>query len=275
MASTSLAETLLFAKQDLIRATSLRKCLVFFSLSSLILIHFRSSFPPQGSGILYTLWDYFLPAYQCPRQMTRVGTMGDGGKYVCGMKTISKKPHCVVYSVGINGESSFEAEILQTSKCEVWGYDFSVDKFGPEIENDPELKPRAHFFPYMLTGFDDHKAKTPMWTLPSLMKQNGHDFIDILKIDIEGSEFQVLADLVETYKDRPLPFGQLQLEIHAWSKPFHEVYQWFEMLENAGLRPFMAEPNLVYLNLYRGHAPDLSEYAFLNIKGDHDVIRDD
>ena len=50
----------------------------------------------------YTLiGDYFLPAYQCPHRVKRVGTMGDGGKYVCGLERVAaKKKPCVIYSVG-------------------------------------------------------------------------------------------------------------------------------------------------------------------------------
>lgn len=39
----------------------------------------------------------------------------------------------------------------------------------------------------------------------------------------------------------PLPFGQLLLEIHAWNQRFEDFFHWFEQLENAGLRSFMAE----------------------------------
>lgn len=225
---------------------------------------------------MYTLWDFFLPAFRCPHKVKRVGTLGDGGKYVCGLEKVAEQRKCVIYSVGINGESSFEAELLQSTKCDIWGYDYSVKEFGPEIENSPELKSRAHFHPYALGGKDDHGpgANPPFYTLPTLMQMNGHEFIDILKIDIEGFEFSLLTDLIKAYKGKPLPFGQLQLEIHAWGKSFVEVLSFWRDMEEAGLRPFWTEPNLVYLNLYRGHAPDLSEYSFINIKGNHAIIRD-
>jgi len=225
---------------------------------------------------MHTLWDFFLPAFRCPYKVQRVGTLGDGGKWVCGLDKVAQHRKCVVYSVGVNGESSFEAELLESTNCEVWGYDFSVDKFGPEIDNSPKLKARSHFFAYALSGEDNHGPGQypPFYTLSTLMKMNGHDFIDVLKIDIEGYEFAVLASLVKEYEGRPLPFGQLQLEVHAWNKPFHEILTWWEALEAAGLRPFFIEPNLVYLNLYRGHAPDLTEYAFINIHGNHAIVSD-
>lgn len=107
---------------------------------------------------------------------------------------------------------------------------------------DPELKARSHFHAFALGGKDDFGPgkNPPFYTLQTLMKLNGHGFIDVLKvidcsqaplsrlyhsltsrrlqIDIEGAEFDVLTELLKEYKDRPLPFGQLQLEIHAWKK---------------------------------------------------------
>ena len=71
----------------------------------------------------------------------------------------------------------------------------------------------------------------------------GHTHIDILKIDIESWEFATMTTLLNTYikSGEPLPFGQLQLEIHIWHKTFAEYLTWWEILEKAGLRPFWTE----------------------------------
>ncbi|KAI0047900.1 hypothetical protein FA95DRAFT_1518257 [Auriscalpium vulgare] len=240
---------------------------------------------PEGYH-LYTLWDFFLPAFPCPHRVERIGTMGDGGKWVCGMERIEKKDKCVIYSFGVNGESSFEADLLKRNPgCEVWGYDYSVNAFGPEIDQVPELKQRSHFFAWALGGEDKHGANDEIkfYTLQSLMKLNGHDFIDILKIDIEGAEFDSMTALVNSYKtsnpfgETLLPFGQLQLEIHAREghEDFPYFVNWWRELEAAGLRPFWTEPNLVYINLVRGVKPELAEYSFMNIRGNHALISDD
>ena len=44
------------------------------------------------------LRDFFTPAFQCPHQVERVGTLGDGGKWVCGLDRVAKQKHCVIYS---------------------------------------------------------------------------------------------------------------------------------------------------------------------------------
>jgi hypothetical protein len=155
-------------------------------------------------------------------------------------------------------------------------------KFGPEIEKVPSLQRRSHFKPYALGGVDAHGPtdNPPYYTLATLMAQNNHTFIDILKIDIEGGEFEALEALIDAYPSASssswfsdksqqgragggLPFGQLQLEVHvrdnmAWTY-FPKFLLWWEKLEKAGLRPFWTEPNLVYVNLVRGVRPDLAE----------------
>ncbi|KAG9086154.1 hypothetical protein FS749_003876, partial [Ceratobasidium sp. UAMH 11750] len=156
----------------------------------------------------------------------------------------------------------------------VFGFDFSVTKFGPEVENYQSIRGRTHFYAYGISGDDKHDASPPMWTLQTLMLKHGHTFIDILKVDIEGSEFEALSSMVKYYKERgrPLPFGQLQLEIHADKINFPKFLKWWEDLEEAGLRPFWTEPNLLYTNWFRNE-PSFTEYSFLNVAGNHDIIR--
>ncbi|KJA26572.1 hypothetical protein HYPSUDRAFT_63847 [Hypholoma sublateritium FD-334 SS-4] len=218
----------------------------------------------------YTVWDFFPAAYNCPHEVERLGALGDGGKWVCGLSRVAQKADCVVYSFGINLESSFEAEILAgTAHCAVYGYDFSVKSFGPEIP--PAQVHRTHFHAVGLAGEDKGgEGDDPkMYTLETLMRQNGHAHIDILKIDIEGWEFETLTTLLRPYAQsgRALPFGQLQLEIHIWDKTFAGFLEWWEMLEAAGLRPFWTEVRLFFYYV-------LSPYSFLNVRGNNIFISD-
>ncbi len=89
----------------------------------------------------------------------------------------------------------------------------------------------------------------------------GHTFIDILKIDIEGGEFDALTPFIAAHAEGILPVGQLQLEIHARDghERFDYFVKWWASLEEAGLRPFWTEPNMVYINIVRGALPELAE----------------
>ncbi|KAI9452236.1 hypothetical protein BJY52DRAFT_947626 [Lactarius psammicola] len=57
--------------------------------------------PYPTHGELYTIWDFFIPAFQCPHRVQRVGTLGDGGKWVCGLDRVAKQDKCVIYSFGL------------------------------------------------------------------------------------------------------------------------------------------------------------------------------
>ena len=145
-------------------------------------------------------------------------------------------------------------------------------QFGPEIELESDLKHRAHFFPYALGPKDafsaDEDPKT--YNLRTLMEQNNHGFIDVLKIDIEGNEFDSLEVFVDSFHGGPLPFGQLQIELHPLEESdwqdFPKFLKWWEKLEEAGLRPFFSEPNLPDVNIHvdiKGRArPRLVEVCF-------------
>lgn len=44
--------------------------------------------------------DFFLPSFRCPHRVERIGIMGDGGKWVCGLERIAPKRECNIYSFG-------------------------------------------------------------------------------------------------------------------------------------------------------------------------------
>ncbi|KAI5989787.1 methyltransferase domain-containing protein [Pisolithus orientalis] len=233
-------------------------------------------FPPdKDPWPAYTTWSFFPPAFDCPHEMERIGALGDGGKWTCGLSRLERKPDCIIYTFGMYYETSFEAEMLErTQHCQVWGYDYRSNSFGSSKLNNY----RAHFFPYGLAHVDAHSPhdEQKLYTLKTLMEMNKHTHIDILKVDVEGWEFEVLAQILQPYitSGEPLPFGQLLIEIHTWEKKFEEFLSWWEALEAAGLRPFMTEVNLVYQNYNRGKSTDLAEYSFINVKGSNIFISD-
>ncbi|KAL4078085.1 methyltransferase domain-containing protein [Scleroderma citrinum] len=233
-------------------------------------------FPPdKDPWPAYTVWSFFPPSFDCPHETERIGALGDGGKWTCGVSRLEHKPDCIVYTFGMYYETSFEAEMVErTRHCQVWGYDYRSTSFGSHKLNNY----RAHFFPYGLANVDAHGPhdEHKLYTLKTLMETNKHSYIDVLKIDLEGWEFEVLSQIIQPYiaSGEPLPFGQLLIEIHTWEKKFEDFLTWWELLEAAGLRPFMTEVNLVYQNYNRGKSTDLAEFSFINIKGNNIFISD-
>lgn len=236
----------------------------------------------------YTLWDFFPPTYTCPHDIQRIGRLGDGGKWVCGMSRYERlsgsdltdpEDGTVVYSFGINGESSFEAEFLErVPSARIWGYDFSVDGWGAQIP--PSAKHRTFFKKIGLGSQDDTERSPPFFTLPSLMAQNNHKYIDILKIDVEGSEYVALDAMMNAFEgqgDGVLPIGQVMIELHLnggeKGVDFEKFGKWWERLEKMGMRPSWLEINLLAVTLSKGKSdPRCAEYVWVNARDKKNVL---
>ncbi|KAI0742234.1 methyltransferase domain-containing protein [Daedaleopsis nitida] len=261
-------------------------------------------FPPnQDPWPPYTVWDFFPPVYSCPHEVDRLGALADGGKWMCGISRIQDKPDCVIYSFGIDSSYSFEATLLQSTRfCQVWIYD-STKGDGAQEYIPRALRDRAHFGKLALGSSDRHGDgdHPKMWTLKSIMAENGHSHIEFLRLDIEGWEWETFRRIIEDFttegaapptgakfvtgadeasgwsmaeRDGILPFGQLQIELHVWKQRFEDFLQWWELLETSGLRPFHCEINVVYANYNRHSGVELAEYSFLNVRGNNAYIKD-
>jgi len=231
----------------------------------------------QNDGWFYTLWDFFIPQFSCPFPVRRIGTLGDGGKFVCGVERVLHRPDCVIYSLGVNDESSFEAALLsRSSTCRMYGYDFSVKSWANQVSSHPEWSDRVEFKPWKIMPDDNHNRNPEEHTIQSLFDTNGHKFVDILKVDIEGAEYTAMESLIRAYKEKnlPLPFGQLLIELHVWGEwdNFEKFKGWWELLEEAGLRPFWTEPNIPHAAFV--HPPNVAEWSFINTRGQHALISD-
>ncbi|KAJ7472759.1 methyltransferase domain-containing protein [Mycena latifolia] len=222
---------------------------------------------PHSFQQFYVLWDFFIPAFTCPSQCT----LADGGKWVCGLeRVLHNRPNCVVYSLGYQtpSYSSFEQEMLERSPgCRVYGFDANA------TSPDPQLTSRVHFNQFSVSDLRAERYRS----LQGVMSNYGHDFIDILKIDLEGSEFATLVSMIADAREKPLPFGQLLLEVHiGWSEDMTTVdhfANWFARLERAGLRPYYFEVSMMDVNTLRAE-PAVAYWSFMNIRGRHALVDD-
>lgn len=246
----------------------------------------------------YTLWDFFPPTWTCPHDVQRVGRLGDGGKWVCGLSRYEAMPvpqswnakppsggqeGVVVYSFGINEESSFEAELLErVPAARIWGYDFSVDGWGPQIP--VAFRSRTFFGKLGIGRIDEPSTSPPFFTLQSLMASNNHTYIDILKIDVEGSEYTAFDAIMDYFSkawkgsgDALLPIGQIMIEIHVGEdRPeinFGRFRSWWERLESMGMRPTWMEMNLMAVTIPQHRTdPRCTEYVLVNAKDERNLL---
>jgi len=137
----------------------------------------------------------------------------------------------VIYSGGVGSDISFEHELVKKFDCAVVLFDPSPT--GIKTMALPENKiPQFRHFPLALAAHagkltmappldpqgdswfaqDEGSAKieVPCTDLQSLMAQNGHQHIDLLKLDIEASEYEVIDDLLQ----RRIPIRQICVEFH-------------------------------------------------------------
>jgi hypothetical protein len=181
--------------------------------------------------------------------MRRYGGDGDGGKILCSLDSLATKTGCVVYSLGSANNYKFEEAILKETPCHVHTFDCTVD--------GRSINPSRHTFHKWCIG-----TKNGYRTWCNITESLGHTHVDILKMDIEGFEYSVLAGL-HTSDELPL---QISMEFHT---RLHDV--------NAALPATAAGLALVFMHLaelgYGAYsqevnpmAPDwCSEFSFIRI----------
>lgn len=199
------------------------------------------------------IWDWFSPDYNCPT-MERIGRVGDGGKWICGVDVLREREKCVVYSYGVNKDLSFELELIGRTGCEVHGFDPTVGGVPPDCKGNPHIT----FHKQALGPVSEPSDMFMMVeTLMDTMKRQGHSFVDVLKVDIEGSEWDTFRAMLP---ERALPFGQLLIELHF--RDVSEVFEFFENMDTHGFRIFMRETN--HNPCAAGKLPIAVEFSLIN-----------
>jgi FkbM family methyltransferase len=138
----------------------------------------------------------------------------------------------VVYSGGVGGDISFELDLVRRIGLSIVIFDPSPIALETirQHASDPEMQ-RIEFNPVGLAaeskslrfeasnvpgewqiaaGENLGSREIRCTTIPSEMERHGHKKIDLLKLDIEGFEYQVLKNCLENHLD----IGQICVEFH-------------------------------------------------------------
>ena len=152
------------------------------------------------------------PSHTCPT--LRIGT--DYGGWVFNHTLVKKDS--IVYSFGIGEDASWDLGMIKRFGVTIHGFDptpksirwvkaqnmpaeFVMHDFGL-APKDGELVFHAPINPnHVSLSVVERETQTerivlPVRELAGIMKELGHDHIDILKMDIEGSEYEVIEDLL-------------------------------------------------------------------------------
>lgn len=184
---------------------------------------------------------------------------GYGAWWICKAQLENVKPS--VISIGIGEDTSFDQQMVEKYGAYVYGFDptpksriyvdsqrgawkdgFHFEAFGVGIA-DGEAKlvlpeNSKHVSGRVGEGCNTcERVKITLKTLQSLVKLTGGSKVDILKMDVEGMEYQVLDSLENTSCD-DLPFGQLLVEYHDLEKHTRDLQRQETMLAKCGFHKF-------------------------------------
>ncbi|CAF1150026.1 unnamed protein product [Adineta steineri] len=210
----------------------------------------------QFTGVPYMFFqDNYEPTFSC-RFEQRLGINGDGGKWICDVYRLKQIPSCLIYSFGSNGEFSFENETSRyLPNCDI--HTFDMKEFNC-----------TDFCTFHQTRIGDGLGGTK--SLRMIMSELNHTgrYLDILKIDIEGSEYEFFEDLFNTTDYVSENIRQILVEIHL-SKlirnvnnvtvyEFEKLHDLFQLFHDNHYVIFHKE-----VNLYNPHWA--FEYSFIKL----------
>ena len=216
----------------------------------------HSSWPPPSHGLDYMseacrksnadrrCWENmgsFKPS-EGICNLSREGGTGDGSKMLClggGNKRVGYGPTvldqsgCIIYSVGSNMNFKFEEAMHRRSKCEIHTFDCTVKSDAKSKSGYLLSHSRRFYFHHICIGDPslvtlhnhDGTFQGSLKSLGTIMQQLGHDKVDLLKMDIEDSEYAVFRDMFASFEDARLGVGpssgmhlgfplQLSFELH-------------------------------------------------------------
>lgn len=158
----------------------------------------------------------------------------------------------IAYCVGCGEDITFDLGLIERFGCHVWAFD-PTPRAIRHVEEHAKGNPKYHFQPFGV--WNEDKATrfylpdndgfvsgslvglngTKRWIdvevrrLQTLMRSLGHDHVDLLKIDIEGAEYEVVENLLA---ERVLP-GCLMIEFDQ-PKPWKKTHALIHALREAG-----------------------------------------
>ena len=168
----------------------------------------------------------------CEREVTWIGN--EYGGFAVDCKALEKcEVNPVVFSFGVGEDISFDQKMIETYKAEVYAFD-PTPKSISWVKNNVNNN-RFHFYPYGISDKDGiekfylpqnpeyvsgsvayrdelqkNAVDVQMKSMSTILKDMKISKIDILKMDIEGSEFKVIPDILKT----DVRVDQICFELH-------------------------------------------------------------
>lgn len=185
---------------------------------------------------------------------SEIGTMG--GNWTCSLQCLNESS--IVYSFGAGRNISFDLELGEKTGCSIHIFDptpisinwvkqqnlpdrikfheYGVGEKDGEINFFvPRKKTSAHYSPVQRhTNVVVGEYSAPVFCMTSIMEKLGHEKVDMVKMDIEGGEYDVLPSLLEP----SLGINQIILEFHHnySTIPLSKTVDAFRQLNQSGFK---------------------------------------
>lgn len=174
----------------------------------------RSPAFQKYAGTLHVIWRDRVFGKRIPDPAPRIERLGtEYGGFIIPQGMVDRD--WVVYSGGVGEDISFDLELIGRFGCPVYAFD-PTPRAVEFVDRAAGQEPRFHFTPVAmwktaavlkfyaprnpdhvshsvinLQATDDY-FEAECDSLAGLMKRFGHDRIDLLKLNIEGAEYEVL-----------------------------------------------------------------------------------
>ena len=179
--------------------------------------------------------------YQC-RKYKRFGNKKGGGYELClDSQLLPKGKKCVALSFGIRNDFSFDDDIGTILNC-------TVHSFDPSMRPQEYARSNNTYFHNIGVGAANYKSSNgwPMYRFSDIRKILGYEVIDIVKMDIEDSDWSVLRDIVES-GEASMFIKQIALEMHSITfrdehvklSDYLTMLKIMHSLEEAGFKKYM------------------------------------
>ncbi len=152
-----------------------------------------------------------------------------GGWYICPDNIHS---NAIIYSFGVGEDASFDMALIRKFGVDIYAFDptprsiefvkkqnfttkFKMHSYGvASFDGNVSFNPPEDISHVSYTILDkptkDKSITVSVFQLATIMKKLGHKYIDLLKMDIEGAEYEVIDDII----NNNIPIKQLLIEFH-------------------------------------------------------------
>lgn len=165
----------------------------------------------------------------------------------------------IVYSFGIGYDFTFDAALIEKYGCHVYAFDPTENVLkwlGTQTipanfhykgialyDNNETLtfysNPQGHHFNHSKDAGEVYEVKVKAYTVATIMKDLQHKKVDLVKLDIEGSEYKVIDNFIAT-NFKP---NQLLIEFHHFFTGNSATELAIEKLRDYGYKLFAISPS--------------------------------